>query len=197
MSEIKVGQIYAVGLRESEKRNPLPAEVLAVGVERTFRTGVSRSSYGTLKKANDGVRVQYLAAATLEPRTIRKFRGTTDETVVVEPAVVVARALIKPWLDWVVQDADRKAAEEEAERQRKQRISALNERLQIVQDALPEGQKVDWVTSGGTTMYGAVRMPLEAVERLVAIEAQYVALLDTGAVQLESTVAVYEPGYSE
>jgi hypothetical protein len=177
MKDIKIGTEYAVGLRAHEKRSPRRAVVKAVGVERKYSVARGRS-LPVRKTANDGVEIEFF----VDNRVDRK---ATE--------IVVAAAIIKPWAQWADEELRYRLARKEHEAQEKRRRDDLNERLQAVQDALPEGDKVQWRSTSYGVQYGAVVMPLEAVERLVAIEAQYAALLDTGAVQLESTVAVFDP----
>lgn len=174
MSEIKVGEEYAIGLREYEQRNPRRGKVLEVGVERRYNVQTRTRAMPSMKKANDGIKVLFARTEHREPYE----------------EIVIARAVMEPWKEWAISEQRSKAARAEWEAQEKRRVDALNDRLRAVNQRLPEGQEVRWVHRSYGIDYGSVVVPLEVLEGLTEATAQLEALLDTGAVVIDPIVNV-------
>jgi hypothetical protein len=180
MSEIKVGEEYAIGLREYDQRHPKQAIVIEKGVERHYSVGGTGRRMPVKKKADDGVRVRYL---NTDGRPIHVSSGGFREET------VIARAVMQPWREWVEEQDRYRAARSEYEEKQAAERAALNDRLSAVRQRLPEGEKVEWVRHNYGIEYGMVALSLEAVERMSEAEAQLAALLDTGALQVGNVVA--------
>lgn len=167
MSEIKVGEEYAIGLGDWYTRHPKRARVLEVNANRSWRTGVSRASSGWAKSANDGVKIVYLNTKG-EISQIRPMGvGETQDNI----EVVIARAIIKPWVEWVKEDRKGRRAQAKNQREKDARNVALDVRLQKIRDRLSldlhdlEGaEAIKWKNE----YRNEVVIDLESLEALVA-----------------------------
>lgn len=166
MSEIEVGQEYAVGLREWEKRHPKRARVLAVGVERKFFVSRKARNFGQTKRVNDGVEVLFLDPEG-QPSQVRDYLG--DGKLKDDIEIVIARALIMPWSEWQRQEEEGKKARAEWEAEENRKVATYTDRLSAVNQRLPESQQAEFLRTTYGIDYEAVVIPLEALERLLGI----------------------------